>query len=38
MLVGLYVLFVLEKVYGVQNVGLYWDDGLACLHQISGPA
>ena len=38
MLIGLYVLFVLEKVYGVQNVGLYWDDGLACLHQISGPA
>ena len=25
------------KVYGIQNVGLYRDHGLACLHRISGP-
>ena len=37
-LVGLYILSILGKVYGIQNVGLYWDDGLACLQKISGPA
>ena len=37
-LVGLYILSTLGKVYGIQNVGLYQDDGLACLHKISGPA
>ena len=37
-LVGLYILSILGKVYGIQNVGLYRDDGLACLHKISGPA
>ena len=37
-LVGLYILSFLGKVYGIQNVGLYRDDGLACLHKISGPA
>ena len=31
-LVSLYILF-LRKVYGI-----YWGDGLACLHKISGPA
>ena len=36
--VGLYILSLLWKVYGIQNVGLYRDDGLACLHKISGPA
>ena len=35
-LVGLYILFVLGKEYGVQNVGLYLDDALACLHKMSG--
>ena len=30
-LVGFYVLSILGKVYGIQNVGLYRDDGLACL-------
>ena len=34
---GLYILCFLGKVYGIQSVGLYWDDGLACLHKISGP-
>ena len=34
--VGLYILSVLGKEYGVQNVGLYLDDGLACLHKMSG--
>ena len=37
-LVGLYILSFLGKVYEIQNVSLYWDDGLACLHKISGPA
>ena len=37
-LVGFYILSVLGKVYGIQNVGLYRDDALACLHKISGPA
>ena len=37
-LVGLYILSILRKVHGIQNVGLYRDDGLAYLHKISGPA
>ena len=37
-LVSLYMLSFLGKVYGIQNVGLYWDDGLVCLHKISGRA
>ena len=36
-LVGLYILSILGEVYGIQNVGLYWNDGLACLHKTSGP-
>ena len=35
-LVSLYILSFLGKVYGIQNVGLYRDDDLACLHKISG--
>ena len=34
-LVSLYILSILGKVYGTQNLGLYQDDGL---HKISGPA
>ena len=37
-LVGLYILSILGKVYGIQNVGLYWDGGLTCFHKINGPA
>ena len=37
-LVSLYMLSFLGKVYGIQNVGLYRDDGLVCLHKISGRA
>ena len=37
-LVGLYILSILGKVYEIQNIGLYRDDGLACLHKISEPA
>ena len=33
----IYCLF-LGKVARVQNIGLYQDDRLACLHKISGPA
>ena len=36
-LLGLYILSILGKIYRVQNVGLYRDDGLACLDKISGP-
>ena len=37
-LVGLYILSILRKVYKIQNVGLYRNDGLACLQKISGSA
>ena len=37
-LVGLYILSILGKVYGIQNVGLYRDDTSACLRKICGPA
>ena len=37
-LVGLYILSFLGKVCGIQNVGLYRDDGLACFRKISGPS
>ena len=37
-LVSLYILSILGKVYGTQNLGLYQDDGLPYLHKISGPA
>ena len=36
--VGLYILYFLGKAYGIRNLGLYWDGGLACLDKISGPA
>ena len=32
-LVGLYILSILAKVYGIQNVGLCRDHSLACLHK-----
>ena len=34
----MYILSFLGKVYGIQNIGFYWDDGLACLRKISRPA
>ena len=37
-LVGLYILSIFGKVHGIQNVGLYRDDGLSCLHKTGGPA
>ena len=37
-LVSLYILSIFGKAYGIQNVGLYRDDGLSCLHKIGGPA
>ena len=33
-LVGLCILSTLGKIYEIQNVGLYRDDGLACFHKI----
>ena len=36
-LVGLYILYVLGNKFGKENMGLYRDDGLACLHGIDGP-
>ena len=32
------ILSFLGKVYGIQNIALYRDDGLACLRKISRPA
>ena len=37
-LVGLFILSIFGKVYGIQNVDLCRDDGLVCLNMISGPA
>ena len=37
MLAGLHILSTLAEVYGIQKAGHYWDDGLACLHKMSGP-
>ena len=34
----MYILSFLGKVYGIQNIGFYRDDGLACLRKISRPA
>ena len=36
-LVGLYLLDLLTKEFGEQNIGLYRDDGLSCFENISGP-
>ena len=36
--VSLYILSILGKIYGIQNVGLYLNDGLACLQKINGQA
>ena len=36
-LVGLYLLDLLTKEFGKQNIGLYRDDGLSCFENISGP-
>ena len=36
-LVSLNILSILWKAYGIQNIGLYQEDDLACLHKISGP-
>ena len=36
-LVGLYLLDLLTKEFGNQNIGLYIDDGLNCSANISGP-
>ena len=36
-LVGLYLLDLLTKEFGKQNIGFYRDDGLSCFENISGP-
>ena len=36
-LVGLYLLNLLTNQFGKHNIGLYRDDGLSCLQNISGP-
>ena len=36
-LVGLYLLDLLTKEFGKQNIDLYRDDGLSCFENISGP-
>ena len=37
-LVSSYILSFFGKVYEIQNVGVYRDDGITCLRNISGPA
>ena len=34
---GIYLLGLLTKEFGKQNIGLYRDDGLSCFDNISGP-
>ena len=36
-LVGLYLLVLLSKEFGKQNICLYNDDGLSCFENMSGP-
>ena len=36
-IIGLYILNKLSSIFGVQNIGLYRDDGLAVLENASGP-
>ena len=36
-LVGLYILDILTKEFGHDNIGLYRDDGLGCFQNLSGP-
>ena len=36
-LVGSYLLDLITKEFGKQNIGLYRDDGLSCFENISGP-
>ena len=36
-LVGLYLLDLLTKEFGTQNIGLKRDDALSCFENISGP-
>ena len=36
-LVGLYILDILIKEFGHDNIGLYRHDGLGCFQNLSGP-
>ena len=36
-LVGLYLLDILRKEFDDNKIGLYRDDGLSCLQNLSGP-
>ena len=36
-LVGIFILHQLSRVYNKNNIGLYRDDGLAVIKNISGP-
>ena len=36
-LVGFYILDVLRKEFGHDKIGLFRDDGLGCLQNLSGP-
>ena len=37
-LIGIYMLYLIGKKYNSKNIGLYRDDGLAVLKNVSGPA
>ena len=36
-IIGLYILNKLSSIFGIKNIGLYRDDGLAVLNNASGP-
>ena len=37
-LISIYMLYLIGKKYDSKNIGLYRDDGLAVLKNVSGPA
>ena len=36
-LIGIYMLYLIGKIYNSKNIGLYRDDGLAIFKNVSGP-
>ena len=37
-LVGIFILYQLSRIYNINKIGLYRDDGLAAFRNTSGPA
>ena len=36
-LIGIYMLYLIGKIYNSKNIGLYRDDGIAIFKNVSGP-